>query len=336
MKDEFEELLEIEQVQIDSKRIKKKMNIYIYKKIGIVFLIFSLIIAGLLFINISKCKNEKKQYFNPMTFQIEDLDNRTSTQLLLSSFYNTQYPVEIIQNDLKKIAEDQYQFQVQEMSDLFHIYSGNDEEMTTIEINKDQINFQHKFSRISAEYKLPGKLNESYDFKLKKELKSLKELPQSSYLEMALSFDQHLTIKEFIALTQKYPHVNYLWACTYIDNWQNAYGINLRYSVIPELNSKILKKYPYIIEFDYQNEEQLKKHYQSSLKLLNDYPKFSNILFQDKEVTDAKKQYDQIKKGISFIGVKVYIKKDDLIKGIENGDMKYGMIEDIRYSKYEK
>lgn len=336
MKDEFDELLEIEQVQKDAKEIKRKMNLYIYKRIGIVLLVFCLVIGGLLALNIGIHSHKKKQYFDPSQFKIGALDNKTSIQLLLSSYYKTQYPVEIVVNDLKKIDQDHYQIQIQEFVNHFTIWYGNDQEITTIEINKDQADFSHRFSPMIGEYKKPGVSNESFDYDLKKELNSLKELPRSSYLEIALSFDKKVNIKDFIAFTKKYSHVDFYWACLGIDNSQKAYGIDLKNIVSPDLDEKTLKKYPYIIEFDYQNEKQLTQHYHSCLQLLVDYPQFTNILFQDKSVTSAKEQYQQVKKEISFIGVKAYIKRDDLIKGIENGDMEYGMIEDIRYSKYER
>ena len=64
-----------------------------------------------------------------------------------------------------------------------------------------------------------------------------------------------------------------------------------------------------------------------------DYPDLLECI--EENYKSFEERYNESKDELSFIGVKCYIKKNDLIKGINSGDFRYGLIEDIRYSKYE-
>ena len=337
MKDEFDELLELEQENQDSKKIKRKMNIYLYKRMSLFFIIIALILSAT-FVLTKPIEEEKSYYINPLEFKIEDLDNQTSLQVLLSSFYHTQYSgVELMFNEVKQVEDDHYEFDIQEISHFFHVNIGNNQEKTTIDLNKDVGTFNHMFSIQGYEYR--NVVNKEYDidYDLSDEIKDLEDLPDSSILEVAVSFNKQMSSKELTAFMKKYPDVHFVWACTGIDNWQGAYGINLQKMIIPDTTNQLIDKYPYLVEFDQYDSSQLEQHYLSSLQVLIDYPELSDLLMNGKNLSiTLKEQYDNVKDNMSFIGVKCYIKKDDLIKGIKNGDFQLGMIEDIRYSKYER
>ena len=161
MKDEFDELLELEQENQDSKKIKRKMNIYLYKRMSLFLIIIALILSAT-FVLTKPIEEEKSYYINPLEFKIEDLDNQTSLQVLLSSFYHTQYSgVELMFNEVKQVEDDHYEFDIQEISHFFHVNIGNNQEKTTIDLNKDVVTFNHMFSIQGYEYR--NVVNKEYD-----------------------------------------------------------------------------------------------------------------------------------------------------------------------------
>lgn len=333
MKDEFDELLKLQKKNRDSKDIQKKMNIYLYKRITIVMIICSLILGCLYVFNPFKPKEEVINYYNPAELTIEGLDNKTSLGLILQSFYRTQFSgVELSLNELK-IEEDKYIFRIQEIQDLYTIHIGDKDERAEIILKKDMIDFDSTKTIIMDEH---VKRSIARDGDLSKELNDLNELPDSSVLELALVFKDKVSVDELIAFMKKYEDVSFVWGCVDM-HLQRPYGINLYNCILYDVNEQFENKYPYLNKFDRYDALQLHQHYLSSLKLLIDYPELSNKLadcFSNDR--DIKEQYNEAKEELSFIGVKCYIKKNDLIKGIQNNVFQYGLIEDIRYSKYEK
>ena len=347
MKDEFNELLNLEEKELNNIHIKRKMNIMIYKRIGIVLLSLSIVISGCFLYKKYTQKKEIQSYFDPYHFQIEDLDAKTSLQLFFQSAYHiTHSGVELSLYDMKKIGEGKYRLDVQEISDFRSVCIGDKNELNQFIINKNNIEKKDTtFVTMLNEFIQPEKCKD-YSFKLKEELQDIKELPQSSVLTVSINFDKYMNMEDLIKYMKKYPNTNFLWACQ--KNLQEDYeengsveashplGINLKSYIFPDLTRKVLNKYPYLIEFDCMNEAQLLQHYQSTIQLLNDYSSSISLKNIDHIIDlNLDKINNAMKEEITFIGVKALIKKDDLIKGIENGDMKYGLIEDIAYSKYE-
>lgn len=325
MRDEFDELLELEKENRESKDIQKRMNLYFYKRITIFAVIFTLVLGCLYIVNPFK---ENNSYYDPTTLTIEGLDNQTSLGLVLSSFYRTQYSgVEIGIHDIKKESHKSI-LDVQEISDLYSISYGDEDELTDIIFDKGKANFKHRFSIWLDEY---GKKDELYN--LNKELSDLNDLPDSSILEVAVTFEKAISSYQLIELMKEYSDVHFVWGCVG-KKGQMSYGINLDNKLMYDVNDQFETKYPYLNDFNKYDAKQLQQHYLSSLKILMDYPDLLECI--EENYKSFEERYNESKDELSFIGVKCYIKKNDFMKAIQSGDFKYGFIEDIRYSKYEK
>lgn len=84
------------------------------------------------------------------------------------------------------------------------------------------------------------------------------------------------------------------------------------------------------------NEKDLLENHLSQLKFLLDYEDFVDVvstLYPDFNMESLKQRYEETKKnGIQAIGVRCYVKRDDLLNMIEKDGLEYLRIRDIKLS----
>lgn len=168
-------------------------------------------------------------------------------------------------------------------------------------------------------------------------LQDVRDLPDSAYLSVSLSFNEIKNAKEFIEFINKYNSSYFSWAAVK-SNYKNnvTSGMTLWQAEDYNLSEDTQKSYPslYLPSIDKITEDILLENYLSNLKLLIDHPDFLEVMnvCSMQSIDSYRIRYDEAKtSGIQFIGVKGWIKKTDLLKMIEKDGFKYiGNINDVK------
>jgi hypothetical protein len=172
------------------------------------------------------------------------------------------------------------------------------------------------------------------------DINDIKELPDSALLDVAISFSNTYTLKQTIDFMKKYNNAQFVWIATHVNN-QVAEGMSIYDSFSYELDEKSSKQYPhfYLWDDDKYDEEILTQNYLSKLQLLKDHQQFVELVSDSFIVSmdDINERYENVKKnGISCIGLRGYIKKQDLLSMMDKENLKNIYIHDVKLSSLQK
>lgn len=355
---ELDELLQEEDVSLHiDKMINKKMNKVLSSKVIKILLCIILVIAaitsGILFIYDMSCYNP----YNEEEFLPENNSNDYSEfNALLTTYIQMHYPgqichpIELYEGEEKTgIGKYSIHTKIQDAS-KYLVLSGNYNVVFEISNSKLTVNdygLEHPgLARIVYEFKNTNEkeAESQYSDNVNYIYDEVKELPDSAMINTSISFKEDLSLKQIIELMNEYDNVGFYWLALQGMNDYNTVGVAGGMSLLDSsnygFNEESEKRYPdfYVSKSKY-TEETLKQKYLSKLQLLIDHPEFIKVMstyFHDITLDDLKNRKEIAEEQMNVYGVKVNIQKKDLLKMIEEKDISYIYIHDIKLSRYSK
>lgn len=360
--EKLDELLELEEDEHFNKRIKKKVNQTIFKKVFISLLFFfgcGLGIYGvtqyqekqeqLALENYEKAQNYYNAFDQPHTGYAYLFSTLMETSIEMRfpgiSCFDGDYSINspkkytyIYRTHLQKISKDQ----------VIGVGASNLE----ITIDRSKRTGIHDEDNLLTDYyhlfKSPTQTADEYNYFptiSNDDIQEIKELPDSCVLDVAISFNQEKTTSEIISLIQQYPKSLFTWLA--VDSTQRNHsltdGIKIYHNSVSDYELNLNKQYPHLY-FD-PNEisrETIEDSYKSQCQFLLDNPDFLNIegnFFTKEQIQHKLNQANQMVQEtgeLQFIGIYGTIKKADLLDIIEQEDIIYGDILDVRLSILQK
>lgn len=356
-KDQLDELL-----KLDDEGINKKIKKIIHKKIYSRIIIFTIIIT-LVIVTIAKGYQYISDYiyYNPfheenliVDEQSERFSGKTFKIVLQTwcEIYCPNYGY-YPNHDIQSLGLGNYELKVK-FHNLFDKLYVDDSYNAIININQSKMsiedfNGEHYFSRMSYEFlNLSLSENNGYGkdlFKINdKTLNEIEKLPESSLLNVSVSFDKPYSLEKTIDFMKRYNQVKFLWMAT--DLWSQddptlARGISLYKLSMYDLNEDAKRKYPhfYIENNNSITPDILQQYYLSNLKMLLDHEKEYNMISKASNSMDyssLKETYKCAKNGFQVSGLRIIVNKIDLLKMIKKDNIQYIYIDDIKLSELQK
>lgn len=352
---EFDELLEDEETSISiNKKIKRIMNKKIYSKIIISFLAVCLMI-GTLYYGCSWVFNTL--YYNPYhEDQFLNQEKNKEFAVLMTDYIQMYYPGMMCildgydeDNIYHALGFGKYEVKMK-LQRIFDPLYLDGQSNITFRINKSkmtcEISGEQKLTHIIGEFK--GKDDSDFQelYSLKSIYNEIKKLPDSVHLDVSVSFNNELSLEQVVKLIRKYPKASFVWLALKNQEISSVHGITggmpLYDATIYDFSKDNETRYsgyylPYIKDLSASD---LKKSYLSKLKLLIDHPEFLKIMqtaFPDSShINEINENYKKATKSMNVYGVRVYIDKEDLLSMIDNENVSYLMIQDIKLSVYQR
>ena len=347
----FDDLFDVNMnVQEDvHKTIYYRINKEIMKRILVVVLGVVVVIGGSYY-GIGKIL-EWTQYspYKDYHLLIED-DNSKDFDLLMQTYIGMYYPgMTYVDSHYQDLGKGKYQIDMRIHDAGFPLrLDGSTNVTMTIKSSKiEYTDSNHMLSRTIDEF-----YNESMDTRnhfdryiyfTEKTLQELKELPDSAIVHVSLSFKEAQSLDSVLSFIRKYKDSSFVWlATTPLQSMPQIYnGLTLYDATMHGLTEENKKKYPqfYLENNDYTAQD-VTQNYLSKMKLLLDNPDFVSLINRSyplHPIEELEKTYqDVLENGIHPIGVKGYVKKNDLLKMIENQEVDYIFITDVRMSSLQK
>lgn len=350
MKD-FDKLLEEENVSLNiEKQIKRKMNKSIYSRIVSVLLCIALI-GTLLYKGSSKI--QEVAHYNPkdeIGFLPEDASGNEFA-VLMSTYVRMYYPGLIcyVNEDLVEKDFGHYEYTAL-LKDTFGFktFGGKD---ITLKIHESQLDVEYEatadayLTTYIEEFKIPDNENFQEIDSLSDIYKDVKDLPDSAYISASISFEDYISLEDVVKLIKEYPDANFVWLAIASEtqrSLQIAEGMSLYDAFLWDFNDKALVEYPnfYIWDKDEVTAETLHQKYLSNMKLLLDHPKFMDLVVTLSSTLCPKdrllERYEEAKNDVKGYGLRVNLEKRDLLRLMDNEDLSYVRIHDIKISKWAK
>ncbi len=349
MKD-FDKLLEEENVSLNiEKQIKRKMNKSIYSRVVIILLCVSLI--GI-FLYKGSSKIQEIAHYNPKNeshFLLENQENY-EFNVLLSTYVSMNYPGKIIHVDEvveKDFGVYEYRGMLQDSFDPL-VYGGFDDITLSINASHVQIEYQPTADTYLTTYinqfRNPNPSEEFYEItQLDDIYQDIKDLPDSAYISASISFNDYISLEDVVELIKKYPETSFVWLAIASETQRSpqvAEGMVLSDSFLWDFNEEALKEYPnfYIWNKEEITAEALYQKYLSNMKLLLDHPDFLDVMKSLDSYLCPKdrllERYEEAKNGVQGYGFRVNIGKKDVLKIMEDEDISYVVIHDVKISKW--
>lgn len=349
----LDELLQLDEYNEDKrliKKINKQMNKQIYKRTVIVIIILAIILTGGYYgtsFILDQLNYNPIQENDLVVINNDNEDSYDGFHILMGTFVNMYFPGELyLGNSCKGTGFGQYEIKAK-IQEIFQPLYIDGVSNVTFQIQRSNLKYDSEdngaFSRVANEY-YDENQSDSYKEYFKNQWQfdkqDIEELPDSTILDVSLSFSHTYTLEKVIEFMKQYPDSNFIWIATQVNN-QIAEGMSLYDAAIYDLSAEAKKKYPtfYLESYDY-TADILKENYLSKLKLLKDHKEFVQLLQKggfDINVDQLNQRYNYVKKnGIHAIGIRGYIKKKDFIKMCESNEFYYEYIHDIKLSYLQK
>lgn len=347
----FDEVFgEEEQNKQFNKLIKKRMNQKIYSKIFKMFIIISLIITSC-FYGISFLMDW--MYYSP--YREEEMLEPSKHEeffMLMSNYVNLDFPgILLMQVDWEdeNLYESQgmgcYETKVKIQS-IFEPLMIDGTSNTTISIRRSQVLIDSgsyfPLTRIVNEFKDVNAKDFQEIYALSDIQKEIEELPDSSYLDVSLSFHEYVSLDMIASLIKKYPDVYFKWIALKDQQTSSVYGVAGGFSLYDParyvFTSEYEKRYPYFYLEEEKTGDILEQKYLSMLKMMCDHKDFVDALSSYSGISYQKyvDNYQKAQKELLAYGVRVSVKKNDLLDMIEKENISYAYIHDIKLSQYQK
>lgn len=347
----FDDLFDVDMnVQDDiHKTIGYRINKEIMRRILVVILIIAVIIGGGYY-GIGKIF-EWTQYspYEDYHLLVED-DNSEDFDLLMQTYIGMYYPgIIYVDSHYQDLGSGKYQINMKLHNAGFPLLlDGNTNVTMTIKSSRiEYSDSDHMLSRTIDEF-----YNESmgtrnhFDKNMyftDKTLQEVKELPDSAIVHVSLSFKEVQSLDSVLSFIRKYKDSSFVWlATTPQESMPQVYnGLTLYDATMHGLTDESKEKYPYFYfkNNDYTAQD-VTQNYLSKMKLLLDHPDFVSLINRSyplHSIEELEKTYqDVLENGVHPIGVKGYVKKNDLLKMIENKEVDYIFITDVRMSALQK
>lgn len=341
---------EEEQYQHFNKMIQKRINQKIYSKVFKMFIVICLMIVSC-FYGISFLMNWI--HYSPYREkQMTDSSNHEEFMILMSNYINLNFPgvllLESRQSNEKlynSLGMGCYETNAT-VQFIFDPLWVSETSNTTVSISRSQINIDTQsysvLSRQVDEFKDINANHFQEVYTLSDIKKEIEDLPDSSYLDVSLSFQDYVTLDHIASLIGKYPKVYFQWIALKDQELSSVSGVAGGFSLydptIYSLTSEAKEKYPYFYLEGNITGEILKQKYLSMLKMMCDHQDFVEALSSYSSISYQrfKDNYQKAQDELLAYGVRVSVKKNDLLNMIENEDISYLYINDIKLSQYQK
>lgn len=351
---ELDEMMKLDEHAVEQERIEKRIKTgvtkNIYMRIFIVLLISCIVIFGGYY-GISLIS--KKTNYNPLNensfvditslYPEEELDD-SGFNILMQTFISMYYPGYHYLGGQYTQSGDLYEMSGQLHNSFNRLYVGGSN--CTWTIQKSKLTFDagsdDNLNRIANEYHA-NDFQEDYDIlKLTSEtLQDIKNLPDSSILEVSISFPKIKNAQEISDFIKKYNDSNFSWIALKNENKQVADGMSLYDPGRYVLTTEAQKKYPqFYLDGNTYSANQLLQNYKSKLALLLDSKDFLSLISTYNRdanyvaIQERKQRVDT--NGIEATGIKGYIEKNQLLKIIENEKIEHLFIKDVKLSILER
>lgn len=334
--------------------IHRRIQKNIYKKVSLVMIAISLVVVTLykgtsyLFDYI---------YYNPFKEDTlveydKSYERKDSTfHIVFQTYCEIFYPgIDYFDSgEIESLGFGRYRAKIK-IHDLFHPLYADGSYNMILQINQSHMSFEstenHLFSRVSNEFynsQVNDYAKDLFEFG-SSTLKEIEDLPDSSQLNVSISFDKVYQMNEMLAFMQEYKDMTVLWMAidSYLIDSSLADGISLWKSSMYDLTSEAKKKYPYFYIGNQQQmtPEVIKQYYLSNLKLLLDHPKEVNMIAEmlnTKENTSSiEKIYNYVQNDFQVIGLRINIRKNELLKMVSEKNIHYMYIHDVKLSYLQK
>lgn len=332
------------------KKIRKGIRKQIYSRVIILFVIAALVITGGAFglsalFNLS-CYNPKK-----VTPAIQEDGQYYDFHVLMETFLGLYYPdltyVPVIEKCTSKgfgsyevAASIQSGFEPLEIDGYSNV---------TFHIDRSKFDIEaagsHAFTILANEfYDVDESMPDDYFFDRASVtpglIAQIEELPDSSILNVSLSFGEDRSLEDTLAFMEKYENSSFHWIALHM-NGSTPDGISLGNVCGYSLTEETQENYPDLFPENDLTAEKLKQCYLSRLKLLLDHKDFLGLLYSEygSSMTfyHIQERYEDARtNGISAIGVRAYVKKQDLLEMIAQDEIPYVIVNDVRLSFWEK
>ncbi len=360
MKDkQLDEMLKLDDEKVNiNKKIKKSIHKKIYSRIIIFAVIVSLaivaVIKGYAYIS-------QQIYYNP--FNEENLivekqgqiSSDATFQIVLQTWCEIfspgygYYP----SHNIQSLGFGNYELKAKFQNLFDHLYIDGSYNASII-INQSKMtiedfNNEHYLSRVSYEFLNPSlSKKDTYGKDLFKisdwTLKEIEKLPESSLLNVSISFEKPYSLEKTIDFMKQYNQVVFLWMAT--DLWDKndssiANGISLFKISMYDFNEQAKKEYPYfyIENKDSLTPDILQQYYLSNIKMILDHEKEFNMISQTTHFMNydsLKETYKRAQNGFNIAGLRIVINKNDLLKMIKKDNIQYIYIDDVKLSQLQK
>jgi len=363
--EKLDELLELDEDLELSREIKKKINKSLYSRILIIFSTCFLLLGLIFGLKTYHDYIKKKEFENFEASQnyYNPYDKEGSTEAyefiaLMETSIEMLYPgITVHDDDCSIDLIDEYTYLYKTNIEKIRknrtvIVGKTNFEMT---INRSEItSFDDQERLLSLHYNLfkPNEnfdTNDTYNTISENEILEIKELPDSAVLEVAISFNNPKTTSEILSLIKTYPRSLFTWLA--VDSTQrnglNHYGItdgfNLKLQSASDFEFNLNETYP---DYCFHNEDltvqTIENSYISRCQFLLNHEDFLNIkgnFFTKEEIENKLNQAKEMieENGeMEFIGIYGTLKKGDLLDLIQQENIQYAYVVDVKLSVLQK
>lgn len=180
----------------------------------------------------------------------------------------------------------------------------------------------------------------SYSYQATKVTQEIEKMPDSSQLDLSISFEEPMPIEEFLEYKKMYTETQFSYMVSYIHDSIITLGFSNRELTDNGYWENFKGKYPNLFSFQ-ETKEDYENRYTSMLQLMIDngefYKTVNSAYFQHGEGTNMlKEEYDRIKdKGLFISGVRVYTSKQDALKLLQDSNVLFTWVNDAKFSIYQ-
>lgn len=362
---DFDQMLQLEDGASNDltseKNLYKKMNRQINKRV------FKSVILTLLGIFCCVCLLSKicdLTFYNPEKSSpyLDGQDEYSDFNLLMDVYIGLNYPGRCyypITSSSEHQGFGQYQVTSKIHDSFFPLYMDG-QYNNVFEIKRNQLSAkllsdQPLLTTRILEFYNNSKASDDYNYGVgnlqitQQKIEQVKDLPDSAILKVALSFETSQEMESVLSFIRSYPESRFAWIALDSDErfLKNTYdGINLIQSTGYRFTEETNEKYPSLMlgqETSEWTAQDLEACYTSRLRFLKDNPDFLRLVdtyFHDFQ--NARSEHELYtarlaeveKEGLQCIGVYGYVKKQDFLSMVENQEISYADIQDVKLSIY--
>lgn len=350
---ELDEMLKLDNQDIEQKgiekRIRKGVMKNVYMRIIIVFVITCIVIVTgyygmILTLKATHYNPLKETSFVDMTPSNDEGSDGYGFNVLMQTFIAMYYPGYHYLGTHFEEERDLYKMYGQIYNSFNPLSFPGTNCTWTIQKSRltADMNTDDNPHRIVAEYYTDDR-HMDYDLlKVNDEmLQNIDDLPDSSVLDVSLSFPITKNAQQLSEFIKKYEDSTFVWVALKSEAGQIDEGMSLYDPSAYTFLADAQKKYPeFYLEGKTYTAEQLLQNYNSKLSLLLGSKDFVSLISS----YDGNVSYESIQKrkqkldknGIEAIGIKGNIKKKELLKIIDNENIKNLYIKDVKLSMLER
>lgn len=358
--EEFNELLKTEDGfnKDINKKIKKAMRKQINYRVLSIIATLVVIIAGLYYGTSFVFVKASYNPFHENDFLVlsDEGDSLDGFHVLMGTYIRMFYPGKLYYGDSMEHSYEKKGFgsyvvraKLQNFMDPVEIDGSTNIAFNIRDISLDvEVSDSKALSRIADEFYNENNKWLFDDFWLYYSLEDIKELPESTVLDISLSFDETKSLEDTVKFINEYGDSRFFWI---------AMGINTELTVnhlavsngIPlydiseyEFTDEANKEYPgFYLNYDF-TANNIEESYLSRLKLLIDHEDFvwlvDSLYPNSTPLLEAlKNRYEVVKaEGIQAVGLRGRVKKADFLKMIERNQLKFATINDAKFSSLQR